>query len=98
MVKSHDPIHKNQYTIALNLATLAKACHLRIDDAAFALAELGFLRHRRGTNSSRRSTDEHELGEWKDVEVVVSRETVEEMWRKWRIREKGVLAEECMLL
>lgn len=38
------------------------------------------------------------MGEWKDVEVVVSREMVDEMWGKWSVRQKGVLLEECILL
>jgi histone acetyltransferase MYST1 len=36
-----------QYSISLSLADLAKACHLRSDDVAPTLSQLGFLNHRR---------------------------------------------------
>ena len=36
-----------QYSISLTLADLAKACHLRSDDVASTLSQLGFLNHRR---------------------------------------------------
>jgi hypothetical protein len=36
-----------QYSISLSLADLAKACHLRSDDVASTLSQLGFLNHRR---------------------------------------------------
>ena len=36
-----------QYSISLTLADLAKACHLRSDDVASTLSQLGFLDHRR---------------------------------------------------
>lgn len=36
-----------QYSISLSLCDLAKACHLRTDDVASTLSQLGFLRHRR---------------------------------------------------
>lgn len=98
ITKSHDSNFKGQYTAVVSLGTLAQGCHLRTDDTAFALAELGFLRHRRNTNAAIEAKEEHDLGEWKDVEMVVSREMVEEMWATWKVREKGVLAEEYMLL
>lgn len=47
MSKHEIAAHKGQYALALTLASLAKACHLRVDDTAFALAELGLLMHRR---------------------------------------------------
>lgn len=84
--------------MTLSLADIAKACHLRADDTAFALAELGFLRYRRVTTGSQDLDDDHDLGEWKDVEVVISREMVDGMWSKWRVREEGMLSEKYVLL
>jgi histone acetyltransferase MYST1 len=37
----------SQYSITLPLSDLAKACHLRVDDVASTLSQLGFLCHRR---------------------------------------------------
>ncbi|ORX37057.1 acyl-CoA N-acyltransferase [Kockovaella imperatae] len=115
--------HSGQYSISTTLAEIASVCHIRIDDAAFTLAELGFLKHRRPSNQTdgrskrkrlapRTTTsgdedcaqdeedgqDPEHLGEWKDVEVVISREMVDEAWRKWGVKEKGVLEESCVLL
>lgn len=39
--------HQGQYSVKLALGELAKACHLRVDDTASTLAELGFLQYRR---------------------------------------------------
>jgi histone acetyltransferase MYST1 len=39
--------HPGQHEVRLTLASMAKACHLRVDDTASTLAELGFLQHRR---------------------------------------------------
>lgn len=36
-----------QYSISLSLSDLARACHLRSDDVASTLSQLGFLQHRR---------------------------------------------------
>ncbi|RSH90756.1 hypothetical protein EHS25_009931 [Saitozyma podzolica] len=113
------PSFKGQYAIALSLSDIARACHLRPDDTAFTLTELGFLQHRRPITSQpqkrKRRDDangegdaeqgseagggqETDLGEWKGVEVVITREAVEEMWVKWRVRDKAVLEEEYVLL
>lgn len=113
----HDPAHKGQYAISTTLSDLAKMAHLRIDDVAFTLSELGFLKHRQKPSlvpQSRRrneeiaeeegaeeddvADEEGDLGEWSDVEVVIKKEMVEEMWEKWRVRENGVLDESCVLL
>lgn len=121
--------HPGQYTVVLSLSEIAKACHLKIDDIAFTLSELGFLHHRRaatfpiqkrtrnghvhgeghhppGTTadgegegpSGEDTIEDEDLGEWKDVEVVVSGEMIEEAWEKWRVKERGVLDEDCVLL
>lgn len=113
-----------QYTVTLSLSEIAKVCHLRIDDTAFTLSELGFLHQRRaatfpiqrnshihgegyhppGTTadgeepSGEDSIEDEDLGEWKDIEVVVSRGMVEVAWEKWRVKERGVLDEDCVLL
>ena len=124
LIKLRDRSHKGQYAIQLSLSDLANACHLRVDDTAFALAELGFLKHRRKVSIDTRALrqrylrsnasddadettsdrqhdadeEEHDLGEWKDVEIVITREMVEEEWTKWRVREKGMLDEDYILL
>lgn len=36
--------------------------------------------------------------EWKDVEVIISRDAVNRQWEKWKVRPKGVLDETCVLL
>ena len=36
--------------------------------------------------------------EWKDVEVIISRDAVNREWGKWKVRPKGVLDESCVLL
>ncbi|OXG26275.1 hypothetical protein C359_06512 [Cryptococcus neoformans Bt120] len=117
--------HPGQYTVALSLMEIAKVCHLRIDDTAFTLSELGFLHQRRaatfpiqrnghvhgegyhppGTTadggedpSGEDRIEDEDLGEWKDTEIVVSRGMVEEAWEKWRVKERGVLDEDCVLL
>ncbi len=92
MTKSYESPYKCQFAVILSLADLARACHLRKEDAAFALAELGFLQHRRARSVSNDVRKHLDPGEWKDMEVVVSREMVEELWVKWRVREKGVLS------
>ena len=121
MTKLPEPGHKGQYAVSLSLSDLAKACHLRVDDTAFTLSELGFLRYRRSSegNPLKREEDEYdgesevdeadtdgkgdqedkgEMGEWEGVEIVVSRGMVDEMWKKWRVKDKGVLEEDCVLL
>jgi histone acetyltransferase HTATIP len=117
--------HKGQYAIALTLQEVAKACHLRVDDTAFTLGELGLLRQRRtvtvrpkmgarkdesmvwpagsmapyaGERGEERDGRKMELGEWRGVEVVVTWEAVSEMWVKWRVKEKGMLDNDCVLL
>ena len=41
---------------------------------------------------------EDELGRWANVEVVISRDMVDQMWSKWSVREQGMLDESCVLL
>jgi histone acetyltransferase MYST1 len=113
--------HPGHYGISLTLTDLAKACHLRVDDTAFTLSELGFLKHHRTpeaykarlrTTTMARShsddqsfnqdapqeLDEDELGQWKDVEVVITKGMVDEQWDKWRVKEHAVLDESCVLI
>ncbi|TYJ51504.1 hypothetical protein B9479_007922 [Cryptococcus floricola] len=114
------PGHSGQFNIALALSDIAKTCHLRIDDVAFTLSELGFLHHRRAATIPMRKrtrnthdihveegqggeveeerVEDEDLGEWKGMEVVISKGMVEEAWRRWRVREQGVLEESCVLL
>lgn len=117
MSRSTIPGHKDHYAVSCTLSDLAKAAHLRIDDTAFTLSELGFLKYRRITSSrykKRRHTrsdeveeeegeggeqvDEHDLGEWKDVEVVITRSMVDAQWKRWRVKDQGVLDVNCVLL
>lgn len=42
--------------------------------------------------------DPEDLGEWQDVELVVSRDEVETMCQMWKVKEKPVLDESCFLL
>lgn len=109
LAKRPDPTHSGQYAIITTVATLARACHLRTDDVQLVLAELGFLRYRRhvppapkdhadGEDETEADKVEEELGEWQDIEVVITRESVDEMWAKWRVREHGVLEEKYVLL
>ena len=88
---------KGQYAITSSIVEVAKAMHLRPDDVAYTLLELGFLRHRRGADGET-AADDDELGDWKGVEVVVTREMVEGAWEKWRVREKPLLNEASVLL
>ncbi|WRT66750.1 uncharacterized protein IL334_003713 [Kwoniella shivajii] len=37
-------------------------------------------------------------GEWKDIEIVISRDMIDDLWKKWNVRDKGVLEEEYVLL
>lgn len=103
--------NKGQYSISIILTDLARSCHLRLDDVIFTLTELGFLRHRRrsgvntlenGSESTHEeaagSSDISEVDQWKDVEIIVSRDAVMREWEKWRVRPKGVLDETCVLL
>ncbi|KAK6907883.1 hypothetical protein I203_101884 [Kwoniella mangroviensis CBS 8507] len=123
------PNYKGQYSISLDLSTIAKSCHLRLDDISFTLSELGFLTHRRkvqaiqpkkrlrnghghghsalkGESGEEQDDqdeegidDQEEIGEeWKDIEIVISKEMVDEQWKKWRVRDKGVLQDEFVLL
>jgi histone acetyltransferase MYST1 len=111
-----DRLHTGQYAITLTLSQLAKAAHLRVDDTAFTVGELGFLKHRRHVQASDRFKDrllDDELevtdqngeagvgvegDEWKDLEIVISRDLVDDAWVKWGVREKGVLDLDCCLL
>jgi hypothetical protein len=63
-----------QYSISLSLADLAKACHLRSDDVASTLSQLGFLNHRRKlpkTEPKSNSTQEIEEEDQEEAEEVV---------------------------
>ena len=64
MTKLPESGHKGQYAVSLSLSDLAKACHLRVDDTAFTLSELGFLRYRRSSegNPSKREEDDYDGG------------------------------------
>lgn len=42
--------------------------------------------------------DGDELGEWDHIEVVITRDAVEEAWARWRVRERGVLDEKYCLV
>lgn len=42
--------------------------------------------------------DSEDLGEWQDVELVVSRDEVEAMCKKWKVKHRPVLDESCVLL
>lgn len=110
IIKEREP-YRGQYSVSLRLSALAKACHLRVDDTAFALGELGFLSNQRPLHPQGGGADTNgdeflttgtgqgrELGECSAKEVVVSLEQVDEAWSQWRIREKGVLDEDCLLL
>lgn len=108
--KRLDPVHKGQYAVTTTMSTIARAAHLRTDDVALTLEELGFLkkRHHIARRQPKRRVDDEEehhddddeeaLGEWKDVEVVITREAVDEQWAKWRVRDAGVLDEKYSLL
>ncbi|WWC71122.1 uncharacterized protein I206_105075 [Kwoniella pini CBS 10737] len=134
--------YKGQYTISITLEEISKSCHLRIDDVAFTLCELGFLINRRKIiiqdeneierNDTKRNKNtilsinhndnndeeneendieenrklkeikyehEHEISEeWKNLEIVITKEMIEIQWNHWKIREKGVLEDEFVLL
>jgi len=47
ITKIFDNSHTGHSSIQTTLSDLAKVAHLRVDDTAFTLTELGFLRHRR---------------------------------------------------
>jgi hypothetical protein len=103
---------KDQYSFETTLPDLAKAAHLRVDDLAYTLTELGFLKHRRPVSSGEgeeelaadeievvpRQRGPEEVGEWSGVEVVISRDMVDKAWDRWGVRDKGVLDESCCLL
>lgn len=77
---------------------------MRVDDVQLALAELGFLRHRRPLEVQPREEEDGDdgtddaVGEWKDVEVVITRDAVDAKWAEWRVRDAGVLDERYVLL
>ena len=103
-----ETIHKGHYTVTTTLKDFAQACHLRTDDVQMVLKELGFLRYRRAIPPKPVTIDiDDEAGgseaqvdqsEWTDVEVVISRDAVEEQCIKWRIKDKPVLDEKYALL
>jgi histone acetyltransferase HTATIP len=41
---------------------------------------------------------EQDVGEWINTEIVITRESVDREWVKWRVRPEGVLDESCVLL
>jgi hypothetical protein len=57
----------SQYSISLSLSDLAKACHLRVDDVASTLSQLGFLRHRRPLPASAEPEQALEVEDEEDV-------------------------------
>ncbi|KAL7420845.1 hypothetical protein Q5752_004798 [Cryptotrichosporon argae] len=92
---------KGQYAVATTLADLARACHLRTDDVALTLTELGFLKHRRmrtGQDAEAGDTGQARNGEWSNVEVVISKEAVEDACRVWRVKDAPLLDENYVLL
>ncbi|RXK39995.1 hypothetical protein M231_02635 [Tremella mesenterica] len=86
----------NGQAIRLTLSQMSQACHIRLDDTIYALSELGFLRHRRTHDKNPKPPGE-EKGDWDNVEVVISRAMVDDMWVKWRVKDRGVLDESCVL-
>ncbi|WVQ96586.1 hypothetical protein IAU59_003691 [Kwoniella sp. CBS 9459] len=141
------PGYRGQQRINMTLKEISRGCHLRTDDVAFTLSELGFLNYRRnvqyhtnGISSQLRNGGSHglsssssthglarnphahagdrddesdygdgqsdntkadhgiDLGEWKDIEVVITRGMVDEAAAKWRVKDKGVLEEKYVLL
>lgn len=108
LFKRQDQARKGQHSVIATLESLARACHLRTDDVQLVLEELEFLRCRRKlpllaepvdeTEDNSAPVDAEELGEWHGVEVVISRDMVDSMWRKWRVREEAVLDERYCLL
>ncbi|CAK9784122.1 acyl-CoA N-acyltransferase [Cutaneotrichosporon oleaginosum] len=105
-------VQKGQYTLTTTLEDLARACHLRTDDVQLVLTELGFLSSRRrllplqaergadndDDDDDDDEADEDELGEWHNVEIVITRDAVDEAWAAWGVRELGVLDEKYCLL
>lgn len=89
---------KGQYTLTTMLEDLARACHLRTDDVLLVLTELGFLSSRRRLPPALADEDGDELGEWHNVEVVITHDAVDEAWASWRVRDVGVLEEKYCLL
>lgn len=101
-----------QYSISLSLSDLAKACHLRSDDVASTVSQLGFLRHRRklptlkpvplfaeeAEGEEDQKDVEGDRDEWSNTEIIISREGIEREWEKWKVRPMGVLDEACVLL
>ncbi|EIW67632.1 hypothetical protein TREMEDRAFT_64226 [Tremella mesenterica DSM 1558] len=77
----------NGQAIRLTLSQMSQACHIRLDDTIYALSELGFLRHRR-THDKHQNTPGEEKGDWDNVEVVISRAMVDDMWVKWRVKDR----------
>ena len=49
-------------------------------------------------NGTVEEEESEDLGEWKETEVVITREMVDEAWKRWRVKEKGVLDEAYVLL
>jgi histone acetyltransferase HTATIP len=112
LVKLPEPSQKGHYAVTTTLKSLAQACHLRVDDVQLVLHELGFLRYRRAIpprpivvdsydeagESTSQYLDDHDTTDWTDVELVITRDAVDEQWAKWRVRDAGVLDEMYALL
>lgn len=94
--------------MSATLKSFAQACHLRVEDVQMVLQDLGFLRYRRPVPPKPVVVDsddeaggwdaEQDQTEWTDVEVVISRDAVEEQWKKWRVQDEPVLDETYALL
>ena len=93
-----DGKHKDQNHIKLTLKDMAKACHLRADDVAYTLGELGLLRYRVALANVPRTSRETDLSDWSSVEVVITREAVDDLCIKWKVKDRGVLDQRCVLL
>ncbi|WVR06677.1 hypothetical protein IAU60_003709 [Kwoniella sp. DSM 27419] len=51
-----------------------------------------------GTDGTSKHKSQATSGEWKDIEVVITRDMVEEACQRWRVRDHGVLDEKYVLL
>lgn len=98
LVKLRDDRHKDQHHVKLTLKDMAMACHLRADDVAYTLGELGLLRYRTALANVPRKVTETDMSDWSSVEVVITRETVNDLCEKWKVKDRGVLDETCVLL
>jgi histone acetyltransferase MYST1 len=104
-------LFKTHHTLTPTLGDVAKACHLRLDDTAFAMEQLGFLNHTQpreeavlvqleGDDASVASEEfvVDKEGRWTGLEVVVTREMVLQACTTWNVKPAGVLDEQYVLL